>query len=261
MGDSKPMDLKGKRALVLGLANQRSIAYGICQELKNAGAELALSSLQMLEKRVQPLAEELGAKAVNYCDVGSDEEIDRLATQIHSLWPDGFDILVHSLAFAEREDLERDFVYTTRAGFQKAMDISAYSLVGVCRALLPGLEKKGGSVLGLTYYGSEKVVKNYNVMGVAKAALEASVRYLANDLGPKKIRVNAISAGPIRTLAASGVKDFKSILSHIEEAAPMRRNVTIEEVGKLATFLCSDGAAAITGEVIHIDSGFHILSA
>lgn len=255
------MELKGKRALILGLANQRSIAYGICQELKARGAELVISSLQVLEKRVQPLAEELGAKKVIYCDVASDNEIESLAAQVKDLWPEGLDIVVHSLAYAEREDLERDFVFTSRAGFLKAMDISAYSLVGLCRAFLSLLEQRGGSVLGLTYYGSEKVVKNYNVMGVAKAALEASVRYLANDLGPKNIRVNAISAGPIRTLAASGVKDFKSILGHIEEVAPLRRNVSIEEVGKLAAFLSSSDSSGITGEVIHLDSGFHIMSA
>ncbi|TVQ78620.1 MAG: enoyl-ACP reductase [Bradymonadales bacterium] len=255
------MNLNGKKALVLGLANQRSIAWGICQKLKEAGAELILSYLPVLEKRVLPLAEELGVKHLFPCDVGSDDEIKQLAKQVQEVAGEGLEALVHSLAYAEREDLERDFVYTTRQGFLKAMDVSAYSLVALCRELLPCLEKKGGSVLCLTYYGSEKVVKNYNVMGVAKAALEASVRYLANDLGPKKIRVNAISAGPIRTLAASGVKDFKSILSHIEEVAPLRRNISIEEVGNLARFLCSDEASAITGELVHIDSGFHILSA
>jgi enoyl-[acyl-carrier protein] reductase I len=178
---------------------------------------------------------------------------------VKSTWNNQLDVLVHSVAMAEREDMERDFIYTSRKGFYTALNISAYSLVGTAAALLPALENSKGSIITLSYYGAEKVVPNYNVMGVAKAALEASMRYLANDLGPRGVRVNAISAGPIRTLAASGVKDFRTFLSKIETRAPLRRNITAEDVGDVALFLASDASRSITGEVLHADSGFSIM--
>jgi len=206
------MDLSGKKALIMGLANERSIAYGIAKAFKKAGANLGFSYIPAIEKRMRPLAEELGAEFILPCDVSSDDEIQELTKGVQEKWGNQLDILVHSLAYAEREDLDRGFTFTSRKGFQKALDISAYSLVAVTQAFLPMLEASKASILCMSYYGAEKVVTNYNVMGVAKAALEASVRYLAADCGPRSIRVNAISAGPIRTLAASGVKGFKSIL-------------------------------------------------
>lgn len=252
------MNLKGKKALIMGLANERSIAWGITKAFQEAGAELAFTYIDIVEKRVRPLAEQVGAAFVTKCDVSSDQDIDQLGQEVEQRWG-RLDILVHSLAYAEREDLEKPFYETSRLGFQKALDISAYSLVGVTNRLLKPLEVAQGSVICLSYYGAERVVKNYNVMGVAKAALEASVRYLASDCGPKGIRVNAISAGPIRTLAASGVKDFRSILDVVEQKAPLRRNVTIEDVGQTAAFLGSDAARGITGEVLYVDSGYHIM--
>lgn len=243
----------------MGIANERSIAYGIAKSFQQAGAELAFTYIEAVEKRVRPIAEEMGVKTLIPCDVSSDEQIQSLGKKIEEIWPDGLDCLVHSLAFADRADLERAFYETSREGFRLALDISAYSLVATTRVLLPSLQKKKGSVMTMTYYGAEKVVPNYNVMGVAKAALEASVRYLASDCGPFGVRVNALSAGPIRTLAASGVKDFKSILGKIEAHAPLRRNVDIEQVGGAAVFLASDASAGVTGEVIHVDSGYHIM--
>jgi len=253
------MNLQGKKALIMGLANERSIAYGIAKALREAGAELAFTYIPVVEKRMRPLAEELGAKIILPCDVGSDEEIHKMADELQSQWGGELDVLIHSLAYAERADLEHGFCQTSRAGFLKAVEISAYSLVGLTRALLPSLERSKGSVICLSYYGAERVVTNYNVMGVAKAALESSVRYLAADIGEKGIRVNAISAGPIRTLAASGVKDFKSILSSIESKAPLRRNITTEDVGQTALFLASKASGAITGEVLYVDCGYNIM--
>ncbi len=253
------MNLKGKKALIMGLANERSIAYGITKALYSAGAEIGLTYIEAVEKRVRPLAEEWHTRLIEKCDVGSDEDIRKLARAVATKWNNQLDILVHSLAYAEREDLDREFVFTSRTGFLKAIEISSYSLVAVTRELLPALEAQKGSVLTLTYYGSERVIPNYNVMGVAKAALEASVRYLAADCGRRGVRVNAISAGPIRTLAASGVKDFKSILTTIEEKAPLHRNVTIEDVGQTALFLTSDASRGITGEVLYVDSGYNIM--
>ncbi len=243
----------------MGLANERSIAFGIAQALKEQGAELGLTYLEAMEKRVKPLADEWGVKLCEKCDVSSDDDLRRLGQAVKAVWDNRLDILIHSVAFADRADLERDFVMTSRAGFQMAMDISVYSLVGACQALWEPLRYAKGSVVTLSYYGAERVIPNYNVMGVAKAGLEASVRYLAADGGPHGIRVNAISAGPIRTLAASGVKDFRSMLSKVEEKAPLRKNVTIDEVGDLAAFLASDKSRSITGEVIYADSGFHIM--
>lgn len=243
----------------MGVANERSIAWGIAKALKSAGAELGFTYIDLVEKRMRPLAEECEASLIARCDVSSDQDIAALAATVKEKWNNEVHILVHSLAYAEREDLEREFVFTSRKGFQNALDVSAYSLVATTGALLPALEAGKGSVITLSYYGAEKVVPNYNVMGVAKAALEASVRYLAADCGKRGIRVNAISAGPIRTLAASGVKDFKSILTTIEEKAPLRRNVTTDDVGQTALFLASNMSSGITGEVMYVDSGYSIM--
>lgn len=250
--------LAGKRALVFGVANERSIAWGISQALHDAGARLGFTFLgDALEKRVRPLAESVDSDLVLPCDVTDDAQIEAVFEEVEEKWG-GLDILIHAVAFAHREDLEGRFVDTSRAGFQTALDISAYSLVALARHAEP-LMKDGGSIVTLTYYGAEKVVPNYNVMGVAKAALEASVRYLASDLGPAGIRVNAISAGPIKTLAASGIRGFRGILGVAEERAPLRRNVTQQEVGKTALYLCSDWGAGVTGETLYVDAGLNIL--
>jgi enoyl-[acyl-carrier protein] reductase I len=248
-----------KRVLVFGVANDRSIAWGISQAMHAHGARLGFSFQgEVLEKRVRPLAESVGSDLVVPCDVTSDEQIARVFDQVRSQWG-GLDVVVHSLAFANREDLDGRFLDTSRQGFATALDISAYSLVALARAAEPMLAESKGSIVTLTYYGSEKVVQNYNVMGVAKAALEASVRYLAADLGPSGVRVNAISAGPIKTLAAAGIKGFRGILGFAAEKAPLRRNITLEDVAGTALFLCSDLGAGVTGEVIHVDSGYSIL--
>lgn len=244
----------------MGLANERSIAWGVAKALKAAGAELGFTYIEAVEKRMRPLAEEMEASLIARCDVTSDQDISALAETVKNQWDNQVHILVHALAFADREDLAKEFVQTSRKGFQMALDVSAYSLVAVTGALLPALENAdGASVMTMSYYGAEKVVPNYNVMGVAKAALESSVRYLAVDCGKRNIRVNAISAGPIRTLAASGVKDFRSILSKIEEHSPLRRNVTIEDVGGTAAYLASDFSRGVTGEILYVDSGMNIM--
>lgn len=251
------MLLQGKKALILGLANNKSIAYGISKAFRDNGAEIALTwPGEAIRKRVEPLAEELGAAFTMPCDVTRDEEITAAAGLVKEKWG-GLDILVHAVAFANREDLQGRYIDTSRAGFALALDISAYSLVAVSRAFAP-LMSEGGSVMTLTYYGAEKVVTNYNVMGVAKAALEASVRYLAYDLGEKGVRINAISAGPIKTLAASGIGGFNRILNHIDAFSPLRKNVTIEDVGSTALYLASDLSGGITGQTIHVDSGYSI---
>ncbi len=250
--------LKGRKALIFGVANDHSIAWGIARALHAAGAEVGFSSIEMLiEKRVKPLAESIGSTFVEPCDVQDDADI----TRVFDRWQKEqgrLDILVHALAFAKREELEGRFLDTSRAGFALALDISAYSLVALARAAAP-MMGAGGSVLTLSYYGAEKVVTNYNVMGVAKAALEANVRYLAADLGPSGVRVNAISAGPIRTLAASGVSGFRTMYSRFRDVAPLRRNVTIDDVGATAVYLASDLSAGVTGETLYVDAGFSIL--
>lgn len=250
--------LDGRKALVFGVANDHSIAWGIARHLHEAGAEVGFSSLKsLLEKRVRPLAEQLGATFVEPCDVADDAQIER----VFRVWRDtqgGLDVLVHALAFAKREELDGRFVDTSRDGFALALDVSAYSLVALAHAALP-LMTPGSSILTLTYYGAEKVVANYNVMGVAKAALEASVRYLAADLGPQGVRVNAISAGPVRTLAAAGIAGFKSMYGQFREASPLRANISTDDVGAAAVFLASDLARAVTGEVLHVDGGFNVL--
>jgi enoyl-[acyl-carrier protein] reductase I len=250
--------LDGKNALVFGVANDHSIAWGIARALHEAGAEVGFSSVEsLLDRRVRPLAESLGATFVEPCDVQSDADIERVFER-WSATHDRLDVLVHALAFAKREDLAGQFVDTSRDGFAVALDVSAYSLVALARAARP-LLRPGSSILTLSYYGAEKVVANYNVMGVAKAALEASVRYLAADLGPEGVRVNAISAGPVRTLAASGIAGFRRMYGTFAELTPMRSNITIEDVGKTALYLASDLSSAVTGEVVYVDGGFSIL--
>ena len=250
--------LKGKKALILGLANDRSIAWGITRALKNAGASVALTYLnEALQKRVEPLAQEIGADWVCQMDVTVDEHYENLRKTVEEKWGK-FDILIHSLAFADKEDLGRSFSETSRKGFLMACDISAFSLVGLCNSL-KGLMNPDSSVVALTYHGSTKVVMNYNVMGVAKAALEFSMRYLADDLGPQGIRVNCISAGPIKTLAASGISGFRDILKTVEEKAPMRKNITTEDVGGTALYLSSSLSNGVTGQILYVDSGLSIL--
>jgi enoyl-[acyl-carrier protein] reductase I len=251
-------NLSGKTALIFGVANDHSIAWGIAKAFHAEGATIGFSyGLPTLEKRVRPLAESLGADFIELCDVTDDAQIEAAIAKAKERFGT-IDILVHAIAFANREDLAGRFIDTSRAGFALAHDISVYSLVALTRAVRP-LMPSGGSVLTLTYYGAEKVVPKYNVMGVAKAALEATVRYLANDLGPEGIRVNAISAGPIRTLAASGISGFRDYQRSFAGTAPLRKNVTIDDVGATAAFLCSDGAGAITGEVLYVDSGYNIM--
>ncbi len=250
--------LEGKKALVFGVANRHSIAWAITQALHDHGAEIGLSyGIPQLEKRVFPLAESLNISFVEKCDVSQDEEI----AEVFAKAADHFgrlDILIHAVAFANRDELTGQFVNTTREGFRTALDISAYSLVALTRAALP-LMTEGGNVLTLTYYGADKVLPHYNVMGVAKAALQASVRYLAADLGPLGIRVNAISAGPIKTLSAAGIGDFRKMLTYVEERAPLRRNIDQTEVAKTALWLCSDMGSGVTGEVVFVDAGYNIL--
>lgn len=250
--------LEGKKALIFGVANNRSIAWAIAQTLHEHGAEIGLSyGIPQLEKRVFPLAEQLGIEFVEKCDVTSDVEIAELFSKAEDHFGQ-IDILIHSIAFAPTDELEGQYVDTSRSGFSIAMDISVYSLIALTRAALP-LMPNGGSILCMTYYGSEKVVPHYNVMGVAKAALEASMRYLAADLGRLNIRVNAISAGPIKTLSAAGIAGFRKMLSYVGERAPLRRNVEQSEVGQTALWLCSDLSSGVTGEIVYVDAGYHIL--
>jgi enoyl-[acyl-carrier protein] reductase I len=250
--------LDGKKALVFGVANDHSIAWGIARALHDEGATLGFSSVEsLIEKRVRPLAASIGSTFVEACDVQSDDQI-RTVMEKWRVEQGQIDVLVHALAFAKREDLDGSFVDTSREGFALALDVSAYSLVALVRAARP-LLVRGSSVLTLTYYGAEKVVSHYNVMGVAKAALEASVRYLAADLGPDGIRVNAISAGPVRTLAAQGISGFKKLYGSFAEVAPLRANITIEDVGRSAIYLASDLSRAVTGEILYVDGGFNVL--
>jgi enoyl-[acyl-carrier protein] reductase I len=251
---------EGRRAAIFGVANDRSIAWGIAQALKAGGcSDFAFTFAgEAFERRVRPLAESVDAAFVLPCDVTDDAQVAAVFDEIGRTW-DGLDMLVHSIAFAQREELEGRFVDTSREGFLKAMEVSAYSLVHLARQAAPLLKARRGSIVTLTYFGAEKVVPNYNVMGVAKAALEASVRYLAADLGPEGIRVNAISAGPIKTLAAAGVKGLRGMIGAMDERAPLRRGVSQEEVGRAATFLLGDLGAGVTGEVLHVDAGYNIM--
>lgn len=250
--------MSGKKGLILGVANDKSIAWGIAQACHREGAELGFTFLgEALEKRVRPLAKEVGSDFVLPCNVNSDAEVASLFQAVADRWG-SLDFLVHSVAWAKKEELKGYFYKTSREGFHTALETSAYSLVAVCRYAAP-LLSNGGSILTLSYLGAERVVPHYNVMGVAKAALEACVRYLAVDFGAAGVRVNGISAGPIKTLAASGIGDFRSILSWNAENAPLRRNVTIEDVGKSALFFLSDLGSGVTGEILHVDAGYHVM--
>ncbi len=253
--------LSGKKALIVGIASNRSIAYGIAKAMHREGAQLAFSyANDKLKPRVEKFAEEFGSSIVLPCDVSNDEDIDGLFSQLNTHWQN-LDCLVHSVAFAPREALDGDYLQNLdREAFRIAHDISSYSLSAMAKAARPMMQNTNGSIITMSYLGAERALPNYNIMGVAKASLEASVRYLAAALGPEGIRVNSISAGPIKTLAAAGIGSFKKILDEVAHNAPLRRNVTIEDVGNTGAFLCSDLAAGITGENIYVDSGYNIVS-
>ncbi len=249
----------GKRALVIGVANDHSLAWSIAQELHKQGAQIALTYQgEALKKRVQPLAEQVGAKIIGELDVTVDEQIESTMVKVKSLWG-GLDMLVHAVAFAEREDLRDRFLNVSRKNFARSLEISAYSLVALARAAEPLMEAAGGSIVTLTYLGAVRALPNYNVMGVAKAALEACVRYLAADLGPKNIRVNAISAGPARTLSSSAIRDFHSMAHEVEQRSPLRRAMKNEEVGGMAAALLSDLGSGVTGQTVYVDVGYSIV--
>jgi enoyl-[acyl-carrier protein] reductase I len=250
--------MDGKKGLIIGVANDHSISWGIAQALHREGAQLGFNYAgEAFERRVRPLAESVGAALIEPCDVTSDEAIEALMARTREVFGT-IDFLVHGVAFANKDELNGAYLKTTRAGFSLAMDISVYSLTALLKAA-DDLLAPNASVLTLTYHGARKVIANYNVMGVAKAALEASVRYLAADLGPRGIRVNAISAGPIRTLAASGIAGFRTLHKSFADQAPLRRNVTPDDVGNSAVYLCSDLSAAVTGEIIYVDAGFNVM--
>lgn len=250
--------MKGKRGLIMGVANNHSIAWGITEALHQAGAELAFTYQgEAFKKRVLPLVEPLNPAALIDCDVTNPESIDAAFDKLKEIWGT-IDFVVHAIAFSDKDQLKGRFVDTTADNFAMSMNISVYSLTAITQRA-EKLMPNGGSIMTLTYYGSEKVMPHYNVMGVAKSALETSVRYLAEDLGKNNIRVNAISAGPIKTLASSGIGDFRLILKWNEYNSPLRRNVRIDEVGKAALFLLSDLSSAVTGEVVHVDAGYHIV--
>jgi enoyl-[acyl-carrier protein] reductase I len=253
--------LQGKRALITGIASDRSIASGIAEAMHREGAQLAFTyQNDKLKTRVEKAAAEYGSNIVIPLDVTSDEQIAACFDELGKHWTDGFDILIHAIAYAPREAIAGQFLDgLTRENFAIAHDISAYSLAAMAKAARPQMRGRNGSVLTLSYLGAERALEGYNVMGVAKASLEATVRYLAYNLGPEGTRVNAISAGPIKTLAAAGIAGFRKILGHVEENAPLRRTVTIEDVGNVAAFLCSDLAAGVTGEITYVDSGYNIL--
>jgi enoyl-[acyl-carrier protein] reductase I len=250
--------LEGRKALVFGVANDHSIAWGIAKAFHDEGAIVGFSSVEsLIDRRVKPLADSIGSTFVEPADVTSDEQLAAVMQKWHEAHGE-IDILVHAVAFAKREDLDGQFVDTSRAGFALAMDVSAYSLVAMAREARPFLHR-GSSIITLSYYGAEKVVTHYNVMGVAKAALEACVRYLAADLGPDGIRVNAISAGPIRTLSAGGIAGFRKLYGPFDQVAPLREHISIEDCGKTAVYLGSDLSSAVTGEIVYVDGGFNIL--
>jgi enoyl-[acyl-carrier protein] reductase I len=250
--------MAGKRGLIMGVANNHSIAWGIAQALSNQGAELAFTFQgEALKKRVEPLAASLGSSLVIPCDVSEEDGIETVFQTLKNHW-DTIDFVVHAIGFSDKEELKGKYLHTSRKNFLNSMDISCYSFTEVSRHAAP-MMTKGGSLLTLTYYGAEKVMPHYNVMGLVKAALEASVRYLAVDLGGDNIRVNAISAGPIKTLAASGIGDFRYILKWNQYNAPLKRNTSLEDVGKSAVYLLSDLSSGMTGEVLHVDSGYHVV--
>ncbi|AVP96449.1 enoyl-[acyl-carrier-protein] reductase FabI [Ahniella affigens] len=252
--------LTGKRALIIGIASDRSIATGIAEAMHREGAELAFSyQNERLKDRVESAAKEFGSSLVFPCDVASDEQIDALAKNLGEAWPQ-IDILVHSVGFAPRESIQGDFLDAiSRESFRIAHDISAYSLSALGKAFRPYMKGHNSAILTLTYLGAVRALANYNVMGLAKASLEANVRYMARAMGPDGIRVNGISAGPIKTLAAAGIANFRKMLDHVESAAPMRRSVTIEDVGNVAAFMCSDLALGVTGEITYVDAGYNVL--
>ena len=250
----------GKRALIIGVANDKSLAWSITQELRAQGAEIALTYQgEVLERRVRPLAEQIGARVVGELDVTSDPQIVSTLSTLREWWG-GLDMLVHAVAFAEREDLRDRFLNVNRTNFARALEISAYSLVALARAAEPLMEARGGgSILTLTYIGAVRAIPNYNVMGVAKAALEACVRYLALDLGPKNIRVNALSAAPARTLASAAIRDFHTMAHEVEERSPLKRGMKPEEVGKMAAVMLSDLSSGMTGQTVYVDMGYNIV--
>jgi len=251
--------LKGKKALIFGIANDKSIAWAIAKALHQQGAELALTYAgEAFEKRIRPLAKELNASMVFPCNVTSDDDIKSVFDSLSSVW-DGIDIIVHAVAYANKEELKGTILNTTRGGFATAMDISAYSFIAILKEAHTMMQGRNAAALTLTYHGSTKVFPSYNVMGVAKAALEASVRYLSEALGSDGIRVNAISAGPIRTLAAAGIAGFVQILNQVEGKAPLRRITTQEDVANSAVYLCSDMASAVTGEIHYVDCGYNVI--
>ncbi|MDU0460180.1 MAG: enoyl-ACP reductase [Geobacteraceae bacterium] len=253
------MLLQGKKALIFGVANDKSIAWAIARLFHEQGADVAVTYAgEALEKRVRPLAESINAAAILQCNVTSDEEIRNVFSELGKIW-DGVDIIIHAIAFANKEELKGTIVNTTREGFATAMDISVYSFMALLKEGQAMLQGRNAAALTLSYYGAVKVFPSYNVMGVAKAALEASVRYLAEAMGPEGVRVNGISAGPIRTLAAAGVNGFIQILNHVEEKAPLRRNVTQEDVARSALYLCSDLSSGVTGEIHYVDGGYNVI--
>lgn len=253
--------LAGKKALIVGLASNRSIAYGIAQAFHEQGAELAFTfQNEKLQSRVEKMAAEFNSTLIFPCDVASDQEIQNVVDDLSKHW-NNLDIIIHSVAYAPADQISGDFVEgVNREGFRIAHDISAYSLIALAKAAAPLMKGTQGAILTLSYYGAEKAIPNYNIMGVAKASLESAVRYLAASLGPRGIRANAISAGPIKTLAAVGIKDFRKLQNSYAEITPMRRNITTQEVGNTAAFLCSDLASGITGEIVHVDGGYHAIS-
>jgi enoyl-[acyl-carrier protein] reductase I len=251
--------MEGKRGLIMGLANDRSLAWGIAKALRQQGAELAFSYQgEAIEKRVRPLAEELGSDFLIDCDVADMPALDQTFATLKARWST-IDFLVHAIGFSDKNELRGQYVDTSLENFLMTMNISVYSFTAAAQRARPMMQERGGSLLTLTYYGAEKVIPHYNVMGVAKSALEASVKYLAMDLGKERIRVNAISAGPIKTLAASGIGDFRYIMKWNEYNSPLRRNVTIEDVGGASLYLLSDLAAGVTGEVHHVDAGYNVV--
>lgn len=252
------LNLKGKKAVIFGVANENSIAYGIAKSLYEQGVELAFTYVsENMKRRVEPLAEEMNARLCIECDVAKEYDVKRVFQQVHKEMGK-IDILVHSIAFAYKEELNGPFTQITRRGFLTAMDISVFSLISLCREAMPYMQENS-SIITLSYYGAEKVVTGYHVMGVAKAALENTVRYLAEELGEKQIRINGISAGPIKTLSAMAIPGFRNILKKIEKTAPLRRNVDIDDVGRTALFLLSDLSSGVTGEIIHTDAGYNIM--
>ncbi|MEP5937615.1 MAG: enoyl-ACP reductase FabI [Erythrobacter sp.] len=251
--------MQGKRGLIMGLANEKSLAWGIAQKLAEQGAELAFSYQgEALAKRVKPLAEKLGSDFTFECDVSDMGSLDAAFDALKERW-DSLDFVVHAIGFSDKSELRGKYVNTSLDNFLMTMNISAYSLVAVAKRAAEMMPESGGSIVTLTYYGAEKVIPHYNVMGVAKAALETSVKYLANDLGPRNIRVNAISAGPVKTLAASGIGDFRYILKWNELNSPLRRNITIDDVGGSGLYFCSDLSSGVTGETHHVDGGYHVV--